>query len=151
MDILHRLFSDVVKVDENPAMFITTDVFKIDGKVKTIQRKEQIDLIKAEGDLITSIKQRIIENSKTESIKFYPKNIIQKIFKIKSLDKIINVPADYYIITNYKLSNSFNCNLILDNSLEDIIIVGTKDIFILCEETNEYFFNTDNYQVYKIF
>jgi hypothetical protein len=151
MDILHRLFSDVVKVDDNPAMFITTDVFKIDGKVKTIHRKEQIDLVKAEGDLISSIKQRIIENSKTESIKFYPKNIIQKIFNRKSLNKIINVPVDYYIITNDKLSSSFNCNLILDNSLEDMIIVGTKDIFILLEETNEYFFNTDNYKVYKIF
>jgi hypothetical protein len=150
MDKIYDLFSNIVKVDENPATFITTEVFKINGKLKTIQKKEKFDLIKPDGDLIESIMNRMLNSSEREKLDFYPSNFIQKIFGKKMIKKFKDIDSDCYIIANERVSKNVVCNnIIIDNTLNDVIILGRKDIIILKDD--EYFFNIENYKVYELY
>ena len=150
MDKIYNLFSNIIKVDENPATFITTEVFKINGKLKTIQKKEKFDLIKSDGDLIESIMNRIFSSSAREKLDFYPSNLIQKIFGKKSMKTFKDIDSDCYIITNSEVAKNITCNnIIIDNTLNDVIVLGRKDILILKDD--EYYFNIENYKVYELY
>jgi hypothetical protein len=156
VEILSDFFSEIIYVDDNSTTIEKTDVFKKNGEIKKIHKKEEIILTekitidKETKNLINpecksaGILDLIRKNSKSVDLNFYPKNIIQRIFKNKEeIEETFRLPNNYFIIASPKNSESIkkytnNKIYIIDDcdefgkcKLENYIIVGRSSKIII--------------------
>lgn len=137
-EYLHKIFNNILHVDSNPAILNTTEVFKQDGKIKHINKKEEYNLskfiIKSVDDLEKTIINEIITVSENKKIDFYPTTFFKKLlsrYEYDSLSKQLDYIKDeeYFIITSTKVDKHLDvdCDVIINESLGDTLIVVRKD------------------------
>jgi hypothetical protein len=129
-----RMFSDILFVEENPAIVKSTYTCKKDGElVKT--EIENIYNLDREAELNDDVIDNIIHiffvnlnfKSNTKEIKYFKRSIIQRLFKRKNIEDIIKHIVNYdWIIVNDDIVNELEKSPefeILDSKTE-IKLVG---------------------------
>jgi hypothetical protein len=166
---LSEFFSEISYVDSNHIVLEKTNIFKENGEIKKVYEKEEIDLenqisLQKYSNLMApecggvGILDLIVTKSKNIKLDFYPKNLLQKIFKSKSEVKNVLTIVEYhlgepsyFIITsskNEKLIKKYTKNKTYiievydefgNNILENKIVIGKKSkITIHNEDVDEY-------------
>lgn len=137
-EYLHKIFNNILHVDSNPAILNTTEVFKSDGKIKHVNKKEEFILtefiIESVDDLEQTIINEIIKTSDKKQIDFYPTSFFKKLFSRYEYD-LLSKELDYikdeehFIITSYKLDKylDVDCDVRINEELGDTLIVVRKD------------------------
>jgi hypothetical protein len=137
-EYLQKIFTNILHVDSNPAILNTTEVFKSDGKIKHVNKKEEYILtefiIESLGDLESTIITEILSSSDKKQIDFYPTTFFKKLFNrcdYESLSKELDYIKDeeHFIITSNKLDGylDVNCDININESLGNTLIVVRKD------------------------
>jgi hypothetical protein len=131
-EYLHKIFNNILHVDSNPAILNTTEVFKSDGKIKHVNKKEEFILtefiIESVDDLEQTIISEINQVSDKKQIDF------KKLFNrcnYDSLSKELDYIKDeeYFIVTSSKLDKylDVDCDVRINEELDDTLIVVRKD------------------------
>ena len=160
-------YFNLIKVDSNPVSFNIREVFKINGKVQSSIREEVYNLEKYQLDLtdISSIKSMLFTNmvlskngtfvkeirlSKNALIMFFRDN------KKVILKELKDISSKNFIITSSETFNSFlsdlECEVIIDNSVNDIII-GERTDFLIREISSteiEFYFDKSKFSCLRI-
>lgn len=137
-EYLHKIFHNILHVDSNPAILNTTEVFKEDGKIKHINKKEEYKLtefiIESLDDLERVIISEILTLSEKKEIVFYPQSFFKKLFNqynYRGLSSELDYIKDeeHFIITSNKLDGylDVDCDVIINESLGDTLIVVSKN------------------------
>jgi len=160
---LSEFFSEISYVDSNHVVLEKTNIFKENGEIKKVYEKEKIDLenqisLQKYSNLMSpecggvGILDLIVTKSRNIKLDFYPKNLLQKIFKSKSeVKNAFMLPSEYFIITsnkNEKMIKKYTKNKTYtievydefgNNILEDKIVIGKKSkIIVHTEDVDEY-------------
>lgn len=121
----NNLFDPVIEANSNPFQIKSKQVYKQNGEIKINNLSESIDLIP-----INSIIEDIIQNCEIETIDFYPKGILQKIFKKRNLNSLKEINSNLILIsqnTKSKLSKySVSIKEHYELDIEDILIIGDR-------------------------
>lgn len=121
----NNLFDPVIEANSNPFQIKSKQVYKQNGEIKINNLSESIDLIP-----IKSITEDIIQNCEIETIDFYPKSILQKIFKKRNLNNLKEINSNLILIsqnTKSKLSKySVSIKEHYELDIEDILIIGDR-------------------------
>ena len=156
-------YFNLVKVDTNPVIFKIREVFKKNNKVESSVREEVYNLEKYQLDItdISSIKTMLFDNmtlynvkeiklSKNALIMFFRDN--KKVF----LKELKDISSKNFIITSTEIFNSFltdlKCDVIIDNSVNDII-VGERTDFLIREISSneiEFYFDKSKFSCLRI-
>jgi hypothetical protein len=156
-------YFNLVKVDTNPVIFKIRDVFKNNDKVESSTREEIYNLEKYQLDItdISSIRTMLFSNMVLSNVKEVKvsKNILTMFFidnKKLILKELKDISLSNFIITSTKIFNSFltdiNCEVILDDSVNDII-VGERTDFLIREISStqiEFYFNKSKFYTLRI-
>jgi hypothetical protein len=137
-EYLHKIFNNILHVDSNPAILNTTEVFKEDGKIKHVNKKEEYILIEfiieSVDDLESTIITEILSLSDKKQIDFYPTNFFKKLFNRYNYDELSNQLSyikdeEHFIITSNKLDGylDVDCDVNINESLGNNLIVVRKD------------------------
>jgi hypothetical protein len=121
----NNLFDPVIEANVNPFQIKSKQVYKQNGEIKINNLSESINLIP-----VDSIIEDIIQNCENESIDFYPKGILQKIFKKRNLNNLKEINSNLVLIsqnTKSKLSKySVSIKEHYELDIEDILIIGDR-------------------------
>jgi hypothetical protein len=136
-EYLYKIFNNILHVDSNPAILSTTEIFKEDGKIKHVNKKEEYNLTEFIIESIENLEQTIINNiidsSDKKQIEFYPTTFFKKLFNrynYESLSKELDyIKDENFIITSTKVNKHLdvNCDVRINESLGDTLIVVSKD------------------------
>jgi hypothetical protein len=137
-EYLHKIFTNILHVDSNPAILNTTEVFKEDGKIKHVNKKEEYILtefiIESLDDLEQTIISEINQISDIKQMDFYPTSFLKKLFNrynYDSLSKELDYIKDeeHFIITSSKLDKylDVDCDVRINELLGNTLIVVRKD------------------------
>ncbi len=136
-EYLYKIFNNILHVDSNPAILSTTEIFKEDGKIKHVNKKEEYNLTEFIIESIENLEQTIINNiidsSNKKQIEFYPTTFFKKLFNrynYESLSKELDyIKDEHFIITSTKVNKHLdvNCDVRINESLGDTLIVVSKD------------------------
>ena len=151
------------KVDSNPVIFKIREVFKSNGKVQSSIREEVYNLEKYQLDItdIFSIKTMLFTNMTLSNVKEIKlsKNALTRLFRDNKkviLKQLKDISSKNFIITSSEIFNSFlrdlECEVIIDNSVKDIII-GEKTDFLIREISSteiEFYFDKSKFYSLKI-
>jgi uncharacterized protein YlbG (UPF0298 family) len=152
-EYLHKIFNNILHVDSNPAILNTTEVFKEDGKIKHVNKKEEYILtefiIESVDDLEQTIISEINQISDIKQIDFYPTSFLKKLFNrynYDSLSKELDYIKDeeYFIITSSKIDKylDVDCDVRINESLGDTLIIVKKDSKVV---VNKYIKESSDY------
>jgi hypothetical protein len=154
-------FFNLIKVDSNPVIFSIREVFKSNGKVQSSIREEIYNLEKYQLDItdISSIKTMLFTNmtlSNVKEIKLF-KNTLIMLFRDNKkivLKELKDILSSNFIITSTDIFNSFltdiDCEVIIDNSVNDIIVGERTDFLIREISSNEIEFYFDKSKFYSL-
>jgi hypothetical protein len=149
IDHFRSIFDLVIEADNNPFKIQSKQVYKKNGEIKTNILSETIDLNHTD-DLIDDI----IKRSETVLVDFYPKGIIQKLFKKRNLNSLKDLNTDFILInpkTKEKLSKH---GIKIENEysldIEDFLIVGTRGRLVYRKTENGIEVNYDK-KLFKVF
>lgn len=146
MDFLYKYFSEVIKVNTNPYTLIVNKTFKENEKIQTISIKKEIHLSDTtKSKFVEDLLSITLDKSEIKEFEFFPKNIIQRIFRKKNIEltkEINSLTENNYIITSEEISNKieFNCQkeiLCGSKAFEKIILVGKKSSTIYLKTKND--------------
>jgi len=156
-------FFNLIKVDSNPVTFSIREVFKSNGKVESSIREEIYNLEKYQLDItdISSIRTMLFTNmtlSNTREVKM-SKNVLIMFFRDNKkviLKELKDISSSNFIITSTEIFNSFltdiNCEVIIDDSVNDIII-GERTDFLIREISSteiEFYFDKSKFYCLRI-
>jgi len=156
-------FFNLIKVDSNPVTFSIREVFKSNGKVESSIREEIYNLEKYQLDItdISSIKTMLFTNMTLCNVKEVKmsKNVLIMFFRDNKkviLKELKNISPSNFIITSTEIFNSFltdiDCEVIMDDSVNDIII-GERTDFLIREISSteiEFYFDKSKFSCLKI-
>jgi len=151
-------YFNLIKVDSNPVSFNIREVFKNNGKVESSIREEVYNLEKYQLDItdISSIKTMLFTNMTLSNIKEVKisKNTLIMLFRDNKkiiLKELKDISSTNFIITSTDIFNNFltdiDCEVIIDNSVNDII-VGERTDFLLREISSteiEFYFDKSKF------
>ena len=160
--LLLSYFNEVIWVDENPAQFTISETFKENGIVKFSTKEEFFHL---QDLLVTSLEdtnkflfEQMLDCNSTD-INFYPKNIITKLFNLKSnkqLKKELEVlTTNNWIITSNEIYDTYmkdlGYNVYLSDEFENKIVIGDKSCkLILNRNLKEFYLDKSNIRVINL-
>ncbi len=156
-------YFNLIKVDSNPVSFNIREVFKINGKVQSSIREEVYNLEKYQLDLtdISSIKSMLFTNMVLSNVKEIKlsKNALTRLFRDNKkviLKELKDISSKNFIITSREIFNSFlsdlECEVVIDNSVNDII-VGERTDFLIREISSteiEFYFDKSKFSCLRI-
>jgi hypothetical protein len=160
--LLLSYFSEVIWVDENPAQFSISETFKENGKIKVSTKDEFFHL---QDLLVTSLEDankflfELMLDCNSIDIDFYPKNIITKLFNIKSnkqLKKELDgLTSNNWIITSNQIYDTYmkdlGYNVYLSDEFENKIVIGEKSCkLILNKNLKEFYLDKSNIRVINL-
>jgi hypothetical protein len=156
-------FFNLIKVDSNPVTFSIREVFKSNGKVESSIREEIYNLEKYQLDItdISSIKTMLFTNMTLCNVKEVKmsKNVLIMFFRDNKkviLKELKDISPSNFIITSTEIFNSFltdiNCEVIMDDSVNDIIIGEITDFLIreISSTEIEFYFDKSKFSCLKI-
>lgn len=156
-------YFNLVKVDTNPVIFKIREVFKKNDKVESSLREEIYNLEKYQLDItdISSIKTMLFDNMTLSNVKEIKlsKNTLTRLFRDNKkviLKELKDISSKNFVITSIEIFNSFlsdlECEVIIDNSVKDIII-GEKTDFLIREISSteiEFYFDKNKFSCLRI-
>lgn len=156
-------YFNLVKVDTNPVVFKIREVFKKNDKVESSVREEVYNLEKYQLDItdISSIKTMLFDNMTLSNVKEIKlsKNALIMFFRDNKktiLKELKEISSNNFIITSTKIFNNFlsdlECEVIIDNSVNDIII-GERTDFLIREISSteiEFYFDKSKFSCLRI-
>lgn len=151
-------YFNLVKVDTNPFIFKIREVFKKNDKVESSIREEVYNLEKYQLDItdISSIKTMLFDNMTLSNVKEIKlsKNAVIMFFRDNKkviLKELKDISSSNFIITSTEIFNNFlsdlECEVIIDNSVNDIII-GERTDFLIREISSteiEFYFDSSKF------
>jgi hypothetical protein len=154
-------YFNLVKVDSNPVSFSIREVFKSNGKVQSSIREEVYNLEKYQLDItdISSIKTMLFTNMTLSNVKEIKlsKNTLIMLFRDNKkiiLKELKDILSSNFIITSTDIFNSFltdiDCEVIIDDSVNDIIIGERTDFLIREISSTEIEFYFDKSKFYSL-
>lgn len=156
-------YFNLVEVDTNPVIFNIREVFKKNDKVECSIREELYNLEKYQLDItdISSIRRMLFTNMKLSNVKEVKlsKNILIIFFRDNKkiiLKELKHISPSNFIITSTEIFNRFltdiKCEVIIDNSVNDIIIGETTDFLIreISSTEIEFYFDKSKFYWLKI-
>ena len=156
-------YFNLVKVDTNPFIFKIREVFKKNDKVESSIREEVYNLEKYQLDItdISSIKTMLFDNMTLSNVKEIKlsKNAVIMFFRDNKkviLKELKDISSSNFIITSTEIFNSFlselQCEVIIDNSVSDIIIGERTDFLIREISSNEieFYFDKSKFSCLRI-
>jgi len=154
-------FFNFIKVDSNPVSFSIREVFKKNGKVQSSIREEIYNLEKYQLDItdISSIRTMLFTNMTLSNIREVEmsKNVLTMFFRDNKkviLKELKDISSSNFIITSTEIFNSFltdiDCEVIIDNSVNDIIIGERTDFLIREISSTEIEFYFDKSKFYSL-
>jgi len=156
-------YFNLVEVDTNPVIFNIREVFKKNDKVECSIREELYNLEKYQLDItdISSIRRMLFTNMKLSNVKEVKlsKNILIMFFRDNKkiiLKELKHISPSNFIITSTEIFNRFltdiKCKVIIDNSVNDIIIGETTDFLIreISSTEIEFYFDKSKFYWLKI-
>ena len=160
--LLLSYFNEVIWVDENPVKFTISETFKENGIVRSSTKEEFIHL---QDLLVTSLEdinkflfEQILDCNSTD-INFYPKNIITKLFNIRSNKRLKNelhsLTSNNWIITSNEIYDTYikdlGYNVYLSDEFENKIVIGEKDSkLILNKNLKEFYLDKTKIRVINL-
>lgn len=153
-------YFNLIKVDSNPVSFNIREVFKINGKVQSSIREEVYNLEKYQLDItdISSIRTMLFTNMTLSNVKEIKlsKNALIMFFRDNKkviLKELKDISSNNFIITS-ETFNSFlselECEVIIDNSVNDIIVGERTDFLIREISSTEIEFYFDKSKFYSL-
>ena len=154
-------YFNLIKVDGNPVSFSIREVFKSNGKVQSSIREEIYNLEKYQLDItdISSIRAMLFTNmtlSNVKEIKLF-KNTLIMLFRDNKkivLKELKDILSSNFIITSTETFNRFlselECEVIIDNSVNDIIVGERTDFLIREISSTEIEFYFDKSKFYSL-
>ncbi len=156
-------YFNLVKVDSNPFIFKIREVFKKNDKVESSVREEVYNLEKYQLDItdISSIKAMLFTNMTLSNVKEIKlsKNTLTRLFRDNKkviLKELKDISSKNFVITSIEIFNSFlsdlECEVIIDNSVKDIII-GERTDFLIREISSteiEFYFDKNKFSCLRI-
>ena len=146
-----NLFDPVIEANSNPFQIKSKQVYKQNGEIKINNLSESIDLIP-----INSIIDDIIQNCEIEIIDFYPKGILQKVFKKRNLNNLKEINSNL-ILVNLNTKNKLSkYNVVIENNYEldteDILIIGDRGrlVWRKTEDGIEVNYDRSLFKVFKL-
>lgn len=154
-------YFNLVKVDTNPVTFKIREVFKKNDKVESSIREEVYNLEKYQLDItdISSIKTMLFDNMTLSNVKEIKlsKNALILFFRDNKkviLKELKDISSSNFIITSTEIFNSFltniDCEVIVDNSVNDIIVGERTDFLIREISSTEIEFYFDKSKFYSL-
>lgn len=137
-EYLQKIFNNILHVDSNPAILNTTEVFKEDGRIKHVNKKEEYILtefiIESLDDLESTIITEILNITEKKQIDFYATTFFKKLFNRYNYDELSKQldyikDSEHFIITSNKLDVylDVDCDVNINDSLDNTLIVIRKD------------------------
>jgi hypothetical protein len=154
-------YFNLIKVDSNPVSFSIREVFKSNGKVQSSIREEVYNLEKYQLDItdISSIRTMLFTNMTLSNVKEIKlsKNALIMFFRDNKkviLKELKDISSKNFIITSTETFNSFlselECEVIIDNSVKDIIVGERTDFLIREISSTEIEFYFDKSKFYSL-
>jgi hypothetical protein len=154
-------YFNLVKVDTNPFIFKIREVFKKNDKIESSIREEVYNLEKYQLDItdISSIKTMLFDNMTLFDVKEIKLSKNKFIMLFRDNKKLIfkelkDISSTNFIITSTDIFNSFltdiNCEVIIDNSVNDIIVGERTDFLIREISSTEIEFYFDKSKFYSL-
>ena len=154
-------YFNLIKVDSNPVSFSIREVFKSNGKVQSSIREEVYNLEKYQLDItdISSIKTMLFDNMTLCNVKEIKlsKNALIMFFRDNKkviLKELKDISSNNFIITSTETFNSFlselECEVIIDNSVNNIIVGERTDFLIREISSTEIEFYFDKSKFYSL-
>jgi hypothetical protein len=154
-------YFNLIKVDSNPVSFSIREVFKSNGKVQSSIREEVYNLEKYQLDItdISSIKTMLFDNMTLCNVKEIKlsKNALIMFFRDNKkviLKELKDISSNNFIITSTETFNSFlsdlECEVIIDNSVNNIIVGKRTDFLIREISSTEIEFYFDKSKFYSL-
>lgn len=160
--LLLSYFNEVIWVDENPAQFTISETFKENGIVRSSVKKEffhlQDLLVTSLEDINNFLFEQILDCNSID-INFYPKNIITKLFNIRSNKRLKrelhNLASNNWIITSNEIYDTYikdlGYNVYLSDEFKNKIIIGEKDSkLILNKNLKEFYLDKSKIKVINL-
>lgn len=160
--LLSSYFNEIIWVDENPVKFTIDEIFKENGNIRT---SNKVEVYKLQDLLVTSLEdinkflfEQMLDCNST-NINFYPKNIITKLFNIKSnkqlKKELHNLTSNNWIITSNKIYDTYikdlGYNVYLSDEFGNKIVIGDKSSkFILNKNLKEFYLDKTKIRVISL-
>ena len=160
--LLLSYFNEVIWVDENPVEFTISETFKENGNIKT---SNKVEVYQLQDLLVTSLEDtntflfELMSGCQSKELDFYPKNIVSKLFNLKSnkqLKKELDgLTSNNWIITSNEIYDTYikdlGYNVYLSDEFENQIVIGEKSSkFILNKNLKEFYLDKSNIRVIKL-
>ena len=158
--LLLSYFNEVIWVDENPVNI--SETYKENGVIKVSTKDELFHL---QDLLVTSLEdinkflfEQMLDCNSTD-INFYPKNIITKLFNIRSNKRLKNelhsLTSNNWIITSNEIYDTYikdlGYNVYLSDEFENKIVIGEKDSkLILNKNLKEFYLDKTKIRVINL-
>ena len=160
--LLLSYFNEVIWVDENPVEFTISETFKENGNIKT---SNKVEVYQLQDLLVTSLEDtntflfELMSDCRSKELNFYPKNIVSKLFNLKSnkrLKKELDgLTSNNWIITSNEIYDTYikdlGYNVYLSDGFENQIVIGEKSSkLILNKNLKEFYLDKSNIRVIKL-
>lgn len=133
-------FDNFIIADSNPFNLNYTETYKENGKIVSKDVKQTIELTEVSSPI-----DLIINNSNIETVDYYPKTFLKKLFKIKNkVNLSFESDDNYFVFLSDKTSQIFKTDCKRYNLEEDDkVIIVKKSSIIIYEENNKLFACSD--------
>lgn len=160
--LLLSYFNEVIWVDENPVEFTISETFKENENIKT---SNKVEVYQLQDLLVTSLEDtntflfELMSGCQSKEIDFYSKNIVSKLFNIKSNKQLKSeldvLTSNNWIITSNKIYDTYikdlGYNVYLSDEFENQIVIGEKSSkLILNRNLKEFYLDKSNIRVIKL-
>jgi hypothetical protein len=127
-EYLQKIFTNILHVDSNPAVLNTTEVFKSDGKIKHVNKKEEYILtefiIESLGDLESTIITEILSSSDKKQIDFYPTTFFKINESLGNTLIVVRKDSKVVVLKNVIESNGYTIQLNIDSKYFSVITLN---------------------------
>ncbi len=160
--LLLSYFNEVIWVDKNPAQFTISETFKENGIVRSSTKEEFIhlqDLLVSSLEDINKFLFELILDCNSIDLNFYPKNMITKLFNIKSnkqlKKELYSLTSNNWIITSNEIYDTYikdlGYNVYLSDQFENKIVIGEKNSkLILNKNLKEFYLDKSKIKVINL-
>ena len=160
--LLLSYFNEVIWVDQNPVEFTISETFKENGNIRT---SNKVEVYQLQDLLVTSLEDtntflfELMSDCKTKEINFYPKNIVSKLFNLKSNKQLKReldgLTSNNWIITSNEIYDTYIKDLVynvyLSDEFKNQIVIGEKSSkLILNKNLKEFYLDRSNIRVIKL-
>lgn len=136
---LSKYYTDFIIADSNPYKLVTSQTFKVNGEINSINNEDIIHLEEINP------KDLALKSHYIEEIEYYPKSFFKKIFwKKPKIELVFDNPDDHFIFVSDKTKSIINTNCNTYNLEDDNrIILGERGRLIYYISNNKIYSYTD--------